>query len=350
MCNVPDNAEDEISLLDIAITLKQNIKLLVLGSAASGLIAFGSGFLISPTFTASTSFLSVQREGQALAPQYADLMKSRSVQDALVSRFDLESRYEVRLHDDALRALGTAVRITAGKDGLTRIEVDDRDPAFAAQLANAHVEELRKLVDRLALTEAQQRRTFYEKQLVEAKSRLTATEAAWQTRAADPRTLRSDAKMAAEAYAGLKASVTAAHVKLQSMRRYQNERSPEFKLAQSELGTLLAQLSKSEAASNDTADERVVRYRDLKYYQSLVEVFTMQYELAKFDEALDGAMIEVVDTAQTPERPSKPKKTLIAILATLATGFALLLFVFIREAWRNSLKDEVTAQKLKQLF
>ena len=374
MSDMREETEDEISLLDLAITIKENIKLLVLAPVAAGVVALGGSFLIPPTFTASTSFLQPQQQQGAAAAmlqglgalgglagaasglknpadQYVAFMKSRSVQDALVKRFDLQKRYETELHEDARRALEGAARVSAGKDGLIKVEVDDKEPAFAAQLANAHVEELRKLLDRLAVTEAQQRRVFYERQLEQTKAKLAVAQSALQRSGINEGALRAEPKMAAEAYAGLKAAVTAAQVKLQSMRTYLTEQSPEFKLAQSELGALQGQLSKAGSTNNAAADDDyIVKYRDFKYQESLFEMFAKQFELAKLDEARDGALIQVVDVAQTPERKSKPKKAMIAVLTTLATGFVLLLFVFVRQAWRNGLKDEATAQKLKQLF
>ena len=108
----------------------------------------------------------------------------------------------------------------------------------------------------------------------------------------------------------------------------------------------------AKAESTNTAksdDDYIVKYRDFKYQESLFEMFAKQFELAKLDEARDGAVIQVVDVAQAPERKSKPKKAMIAVLTTLATGFVLLMFVFVRQAWRNAMQDEATAQKLKQL-
>mgnify|MGYP000933746184 FL=1 len=374
MSDMREETEDEISLLDLAITIKENIKLLVLAPIAAGVVALGGSFLIPPTFTASTSFLQPQQQQGAAAAmlqglgalgglagaasglknpadQYVAFIKSRTVQDALVKRFALQKRYEAELHEDALRALEGAARISAGKDGLIKVEVDDREPAFAAQLANAHVEELRKLLGRLAVTEAQQRRVFYEQQLEQTKAKLTAAQSALQRSGINEGALRAEPKMAAEAYAGLKAAVTASQVRLQSMRSYLTEQSPEFRLAQSELGALQSQLSKAESASTAAADDDyIVKYRDFKYQETLFEMFAKQFELAKLDEARDGAVIQVVDVAQTPERKSKPKKAMIAVLATLATGFVLLLFVFVRQAWRNGLQNEATAQKLKQLY
>ncbi|HRH17726.1 MAG TPA: Wzz/FepE/Etk N-terminal domain-containing protein [Aquabacterium sp.] len=374
MSDMREETEDEISLLDLAITIKENIKLLVLAPIAAGVVALGGSFLIPPTFTASTSFLQPQQQQGAAAAmlqglgalgglagaasglknpadQYVAFIKSRTVQDALVKRFALQKRYEAELHEDALRALEGAARISAGKDGLIKVEVDDREPAFAAQLANAHLEELRKLLDRLAVTEAQQRRAFYEKQLEQTKAKLAVAQSALQRSGINEGALRAEPKMAAEAYAALKAAVTASQVRLQSMRSYLTEQSPEFRLAQSELGALQSQLSKAESASTAAADDDyIVKYRDFKYQETLFEMFAKQFELAKLDEARDGAVIQVVDMAQTPERKSKPKKAMIAVLATLATGFVLLLFVFVRQAWRNGLQDEATAQKLKQLY
>ena len=373
MTDMRDDADDEISLLDLAITIKQNIKLLILTPVAAGLVALGGSFLIQPTFTATTTFLQPQQQQSSAlamlqglgalgglagaasglknpADQYVAFVKSRTVQDALVKRFALQPRYKAELHEDALRTLESKARISAGKDGLIKVEVDDTEPAFAAQLANAHVEELSKLLDRLAVTEAQQRRVFYEKQLAQTKAKLTVAQTALQRSGINEGALRAEPKMAAEAYAAMKAEVTAAQVRLQGMRTYLTDQSPEFKLAQSQLGALQGQLAKAESTNTAKSDDDyIVKYRDFKYQESLFEMFAKQFELAKLDEARDGAVIQVVDVAQAPERKSKPKKAMIAVLTTLATGFVLLMFVFMRQAWRNAMQDEATAQKLKQL-
>lgn len=365
--------DDEISLLDLALVVKENLRLLVLAPLAAGVVALGASFAITPTFTATTTFLQPQQQQSGAmamlqglgalgglagaasglknpADQYVAFVKSRSVQEALVKRFDLKTRYEAELNEDALRALDASARITAGKDGLIKIEVDDREPAFAAQLANAHIDELQRLLSRLAVTEAQQRRAFYEKQLEQTKTKLTAAQTALQSSGINEGALRAEPKMAAEAYANLRAAVTSAQVKLQAMRSYLTEQSPEFKLAQSELAGLQAQLNKVESANQAAAsDDYIVKYRDFKYQETLFEMFAKQFELAKLDEARDGALIQVVDVAQPPERKSKPKKAMIAVLTTLATGFAVLVFVFIRNAWRNAMQDEATAKKLQQL-
>ena len=93
----------------------------------------------------------------------------------------------------------------------------------------------------------------------------------------------------------------------------------------------------------------MARYRDFKYYETLFDLFAKQFELAKIDEAREGAVIQVVDIAQPPERKSKPKKALIAVLSTLATGFVLLLFVFVRSAMHGASQDPGSAPKIAHL-
>ena len=181
-----DNDDDEISLLDLLQVVVDNLRLLVLAPLAAGLLALGITFAIAPTFTATTKFLPPQQQQSGAAAmlaglgalgglasaasglknpadQYVAFLQSNSVQDALIDRLKLTDRYESDYRQDTRKELTKNVQITSGKDGLISIEASDTDPAFAAQLANAHVEELRTLLNRIAVTEAQQRRLFFEK-------------------------------------------------------------------------------------------------------------------------------------------------------------------------------------------
>jgi uncharacterized protein involved in exopolysaccharide biosynthesis len=229
--------------------------------------------------------------------------------------------------------------------------VDDKDPQFAADLANAHVQELQTLLARIAVTEAQQRRAFFEKQLTQVKDKMIAAEQALRATGISGSVLKSNPTSAVAAVAGLKAQVTAQEVKLGAMRGYLAESAPDFKLALNELASLRAQLAKQEKDEPATAGQSdyVSKYREFKYQETLFDLFAKQFELAKVDESREGAVIQVLDAAQPPERKAKPKKALIAIIATLAAGFAMLLFVFIRQALRNATQDPESAQKLGKL-
>jgi capsule polysaccharide export protein KpsE/RkpR len=285
------------------------------------------------------------------ADQYIAFMKSVSVQDALIERFKLVEKYEAKLKTDARITLTDSVRIASGKDGLISVEVDDKDPKFSADLANAHVDELRNLLARLAVTEAQQRRMFFEKHLQVTKENFTKADFALKSSGVNSSVLKSSPASAVEAVARLKAGISVQEVKLGTMRNYLTESSQDFKQALSELASLKAQLAKAEKeepASKDASDY-VARYREFKYQETMFELFAKQFELAKLDESREGAVIQVLDIAEPPERNAKPKKAMIAIIATLASGFALLLFVFVRSALKNASQDEETKLRMAAL-
>lgn len=367
--------DDEISLLDLLQTIVDNLRLLVLGPLAVGITALGVSFLIPPTYTAKTQFLPPQQQQSAAASmlaslgslvgavggiknpadQYLAYMKSVTFQDSLIDRFKLLERFEAKTKTDARLALTGSVRAVSGKDGLISVEVDDKDPKFAAELANAHVEELGKLLGKLATTEAQQRRLFFEKQLNQAKDKLIQSEIALKATGVSGSVLKSNPASAVAAVAGLQAAVTAQEVKLGAMRGYLTETAPDFKQAMKELANLKAQLVKQEKDSpsnggkSTTEGDYITKYREFKYNETLFELFSKQFELAKVDEAREGAVIQVLDAAERPERKARPKNAMIAIIASFVSGFALLLFVFIRQALANVVKVSESAQKMTQL-
>jgi tyrosine-protein kinase Etk/Wzc len=366
--------DDEISLLDLLQVVVDNLRLLVLGPLVCGLAGLGISFAIPPTFTAKTQFLPPPQQQSSAASmlaslgalgglagaatglknpadQYIAFMKSLTVQDALIERFKLVEKYEAKLKTDARMALSGSVRIASGKDGLISVEADDKDPKFAADLANAHVEELRNLLGRLAVTEAQQRRMFFEKQLQLTKENFTKADLALKSSGINSSVLKTSPASAVEAVARLKAGISVQEVKLGAMRNYLTESSPDFKQAQSELASLKSQLAKAEKeepASKDASDY-VARYREFKYQETMFELFAKQFELAKVDESREGAVIQVLDIAEPPERKAKPKKAMIAVIATLVSGFALLLFVFFRSALQNASQDEETKLRMAAL-
>ena len=370
--NVTADETDEISLIDLLQVVADNLRLLILGPLAVGVAALVISFLIKPTFTATITFLPPQQQqSSALAmlqslgamggiagaasgiknplDQYVALAGSRSVEDALVDRFDLLKRYEVEIRQDARKTLENATKIAGGKDGLIKVDFDDGDPQFAADLANGYVEELSKLMGRLAVTEAQQRRAFFEVQLAKAKEGLTKAEIALKATGISESAIKASPETAVASVASLMAQVVAKEVQLGAMRNYLTESAPDFKRTQSELAALRAQLGSAEkdTAGTSGGGDYVSKYREFKYYETLFELMTKQYEIARIDESREGAVIQVVDKALPPERKSKPKKAQIVVTATLATGFLLLLFVFMRHALRNARHDPETAQKLE---
>ena len=374
----PAESDDEIDLLDLLHTVVDNLRLLILGPLVVGLSALGISFAIAPTFTAQTSFLPPQQQqGMAASmlaslgalgglagaatglknpnDQYVAFLKSNSVQDALIDRFDLMKRYEAEYRANARTHLQANVQISSGKDGLITVTVHDKDPKTAADIANAHVQELTQLMSRLAVTEAQQRRQFFEKQLQQTQTKLTQAEIALKSTGINSNVLKANPESAVAAVAVLQAQIMAQEVKLGTMRGYLTESAPDFKQALNELATLRAQLAKQSqetaspvrAGQGSAQGDYISKYREFKYQETLFELFAKQFEMAKVDESREGANIQVLDKATPPELKSTPKKALIAVIATLASGFALLLFVFVRQALRNAGQDSASAQKLQ---
>ncbi|MEI7967427.1 MAG: Wzz/FepE/Etk N-terminal domain-containing protein [Betaproteobacteria bacterium] len=362
-----EDDEDEISLLDLAFTLRAHLKLLILGPLLAGLCALGITFLIPPTFTATTRVLVPQQQQGAaamLASQlgqlgalggaagamagirnpadtYVAMLKSRTVADIMLSRFKLKDLYEEDFLEDARKELGKRTRTSAGKDGLITIEVDDNDPARAADMANAYVEQLGAMMLKLATTEAGQRRLFFEKRLQEARDELTRAEVALRAGGVGQAALKATPQSALEPLAKLRAQATAQEVRVASMGGAMTESNPELQQARRELSALRAQLERAEQEDAGTTTgsgaEYIARYRAFKYQETLFELMAKQYEMARLDEAREGATIQVVDRAIPPERKSKPKKGLIAVITTAAAAIALLIFIFVRQTWRRAI-------------
>lgn len=380
---VSKSESDEFSFLDILQVIVDNLRLLVLSPLTVGFLAFAYVSTIPPIYTAKTMFLLPQQQQSAAASmiaslgslgalsgatggfknptdQYLAFLNSVSLQDALIERFKLQDRYKTDTKIATRAVLASKARKTSGKDGLISVEADDKDPQFAADLANGHVQELVKFLGKMAVTEAQFRRQFFEKQLNQTKEKLIFSELALKETGISSSVLKSNPSSALAVVATLSAQVTAQEVKVGSMRGYLADTAPDYRQAMNELVNLRNQLAKKEkdepaspTSSNGVVykntGDYVTKYREYKYQEALFELFTKQFEVAKIDEAREGTVIQVLDTAQAPERKSGPKKAIIAIIATLASGFILLIFIFLRHAFANAGKDPEVAQKVDRL-
>ena len=366
---------DNTALLDFAQALADNLRKMIILPILAGLIGLGAAFLIPPTYTAKTQFMPPQQQQSAAASalaslgalgglagaatglknpsdQFIALMKSRTVLDTMIDRFKLMAAYDVEFKDLARKELGTNTRIVSGKDGLISVEVDDKSPKVAADMANAYVPELQKLLSRLALTEAQQRRQFFEKQLVQSKDKLAQAESSLKATGINSSALKSSPQAAVEGVARLKAGVTVQELKIASMRGYLAESAPDFKQALNELAALRAQVAaagRDDVAPSKSSSDYVARFREFKYQETLFELFAKQFELAKVDEAREGAVIQVIDYAEPPERKSKPSKALIALAAAVLTFFVLVFWLFFKSQMSSGDTKPETQEKLSNI-
>jgi uncharacterized protein involved in exopolysaccharide biosynthesis len=338
---------DELQLLDVLIALAARWRLLVTGPLVAAGFALSVSYLLPEVFTARTVLVTPQPQSAAVSAiaqlgalqslagaaagirsqgdQLAALLQSRTVAERLIDEFQLMKVYDSKFRFQAREELSSNTRISVGrKDNLIAIEVDDTDPQRAADIANRYVSELRRLTSELALSEAQQRRVFFEGRLAETRDRLTQAQLALQASGFSRGALKTDARAAAEGYARLRAEATYAEVRLQTLRGTLADGTAEVQQATATLNALRGQLSKLEESSElGSGPDYVSRFREFKYQETLFDLFARQYELARLDESREGTLIQVVDVAKPAEWKSRPKRALIALGASL-TALVLL--------------------------
>jgi uncharacterized protein involved in exopolysaccharide biosynthesis len=380
--------DDEISLLDIAIVLAKHKKLILGLPLLAAVISAGITLLMPNWYTATAKLLPPQQsQSNAVAilgqlgaltggastalgiknPSdiFVAMLKSRTVADAIIERFKLKELYDEKYVQDTRKALSKNVNIVAGRDGVITIEVDDKNPRRAADMANAYIEELEKLTLRLAVGEAGQRRLFFERQLKQAKDDLTLAETELTKFQVDKRVLnpQGQASLTISAAAGLQAQIAAKEVQITALKSFATQDNPDLYRAQEELAGLRAQLAKvGRGGSSDPGDvllsmgkapEQAVEYlrkfRDMKYYETLYELLARQYEIARIDEAKEATLIQVLDRAIAPERKSSPKRSLIVILTALVSGLFAVLVAFIAETRTRAMQAPESAEQFREL-
>ena len=383
--------EDEISLLDVLIVLAKHKRIVLgvpfvagIGAAIVGLflpnVYTGTTRILPPQQSASAASALLNQLGGALGgllgggaggasvgirnpnDLYVGMLKSRTVADNLILRFELRKVYDEDRLSDARTRLEKETTIVAGKDGIITIDVDDKDPKRAAELANAYVDELMKLTKVLAVTEASQRRLFFERQLVQSKDNLTAAEIAARQGLQKGGLAQVDAqgRSMIAVTARLRAEISVKEVQLGAMRTFAAEGNPELQRTQQELEALRRELSRVEGSSSVAAIGRgdasgnrgldnLGLLRDVKYYEFLHELLAKQYELAKIDEAKDATVVQVMDRAIEPDRNSKPRRTLVVLVSALLALFVSMLWAFTREAAKRAITDPGLTLRLDTL-
>lgn len=362
--------EDRIDIVDLLLVLGKRKNHIALATLASAVLAAIVSFLLPNIYTATTRLLPPQQT-RSLANSaveqfvnmqgllgmeglkdpsdlYVAMLQSRSVADGLIQRFELQPHYRTRIQTDTREALNKVTRIASGKDSVITIEVEDRDPRLAARLANGYSDELEKLTARLAITSASRRRLFLERQVATTKQNLEEAQGALRKFQEGTGLFSSDAqtKVIVESVAAARAQVAAKEVQLGAMRSYATENNPDLIRVQSEMAGLRSELAGLERA-NILGDGDVVvptqrvprlameyanKFRNAKFYEMLLELLLKQYELAKVDEAQEGAAVQVLDAAVEPERKSKPHRGIIIVITAAVAFFLSIVWVFLTDA------------------
>ena len=287
---------------------------------------------------------------------YVGILHSRTVADSLIQQFQLEKLYGKKDATDVRKKLKDRTEIVATKESMISIAVTDRDAKRAADMANAYVADLQRLSNTLAVTEASQRRVFYEEQLQQAKNQLGDAEIALKQTQEKTGVLEinTQARAIIDAIADVKAQIAAKEVKIQSMRSYVTEQNPQLKAQEEELAAMNAQLQKLEKQQPQSAGdiaipsnalpevglEYIRRYRDVKYYETVYQLIAKQYELARMDEAKEAGLVQVVDSAVVPDKKSWPPRLLIVLLSAIAAFLLACGWVLARNASQRASQTE----------
>jgi protein involved in polysaccharide export with SLBB domain/uncharacterized protein involved in exopolysaccharide biosynthesis len=364
------HARPPLTVLELLTLLSRHWRFLVKAALAGAACGLALAFLLPTQYTAVTTILpsgSSSSLASAFAAQSGELgflasiaggglgfhnpaevcllmLRSRSVEDAVIQRFQLMKEYREKRLSDTRIALERTTSVTLNlKTGIIAISARDRDPARAAELANGYVEEFRKFTGSLAITEASQRRMFFEQQLLEATGGLNQADNAFKntqqnTGMLDP---ASATKADLESAVAIRDEIAAKQVQLRTMRTYSTEKNPALVRVRQEIAGLEAQLAELTGSSHDVANDLLVpkdkipeagseylrRLRDVKYNETVVAVLAKQLEIARLDEARQGPVVQIVDPAVTPDKRSSPKRMVILLASTMLAICAASLWV-----------------------
>ena len=375
--NVAVRDDDGIRLLDVMIVLAKNKWRILSSGFLAGTLAGALSLLIPNQYTAKAQLLPPQSQSNSSAllgqlgalgglasasmgikspnDMYVGILGSRRVSDSLIQRFHLQQAYNTDLPTDTRRKLQKLSSIVSEKNGMIVVEVTDKNPKLAAALANGYVEELQKLTQILAVTEASQRRLFFEKQVLQAKQGFSEAELALKQ--VQEKTgliqLNSQAASIIQAAAAIKAQIASKEVALGAMRTFATSDNPEFIRTSQEISGLKAQLAKAETGLNmgngdisiatskvpEAGLEYLRKMRDVKYFETIFELLAKQFELAKIDEAKEGSVIQILDNAVEPDKKSGPARAFIILGAAVFASFMAMCWSFARETSSRNADD-----------
>ena len=380
--------ESEINLLDVLIALGQEKLTVIVVTVLAAIAGVVISLITPPTYMARTSIMPAQQGGaSALAglsglaglaglsgmsggvkssdQMYIAFMRSQSVQIALIDQLKLKERYGSKNLEEARMSLTNNVTISADKSsGLLVIEAQDGDAEFAAKLANQQVHELNVILSRLAVTEAQQRRLYYEQQIAKTQQNLPLLETRFKE--AQKKSGVEVASLLSES-GSLPGQIAAKELQLQILSRFATAQNPEMKRLSTEISALRSQLGRYELAhaqakgsgkANTTGNvkatspyqqEAAQAYTTLKIQETLLDGFVRQLEVAKIDEAKEGPPVQVLDVARAPEIRAQPQRRKM-VTAYTVTGLVIgLVLAMLKALLRHAQSTSEGMQRLLDL-
>ncbi|HEY1678518.1 MAG TPA: Wzz/FepE/Etk N-terminal domain-containing protein [Candidatus Sulfotelmatobacter sp.] len=277
---------------------------------------------------------------------FVGLMKSESVENALIDKFDLRKVYKTKRYEDARKILENRTDLTVDrKSGIITVKVSDRNAERAAAMGREYVEQLNHTVISLDTSSAHRERIFLENRLSEVQRDLESAEKDFSRFASNNTALdvKEQGRAMIGAAAQLEGEMIAAQTELEGLRQLYTSNNVRVRSVQARIDEYKRQLEKLNgqppAANADTSDVAPgagpsselypsIRelpilgvtwadlYRRTKVQEAVFETLTKQYELARVNEAREVPSVKVLDIASVPERKSFPPRTIIVLLGT----------------------------------
>jgi capsule polysaccharide export protein KpsE/RkpR len=285
---------------------------------------------------------------------FTEIIRSRTVQDRLIARFDLRHVYHDRYWEDARKDLTEYSQISEDrKSGVISISVVDRDPQRATQMARAYVEELDRLVAEVSTSSARRERIFIEQRLGTVKRDLDVVSQQFSDYASRNSTIdiTAQAKATVEAAAKLEGELIVAQSELQGLEQIYTDNNVRVRSLRARVDELRTQLHNvggnpdPESGKDNDQDLPSIRqlpllgvkwadlYRQVKVQETVYELLTQQYEMAKIQEAKEIPTVKILDDANLPEKKTSPHRLNI-ILVGGVLGLAIgILFVIGNAFW-----------------
>lgn len=285
---------------------------------------------------------------------WVGVLQSRNVKDAIIERFGLRERYGTDTIEDTREELDGAVIIQKTKEEIIKVSVLDEDPETAAKLANAFIEELDRVNRSSVMTSGARTRAFLEKRLDEAKIELSKVEEAIKAFQERNKAIKLDdqSKAIIDAIGSVKGQLMAKEVELDTLMDFATASNPRVQLLEVEVKGLRDKMRELESGSvarysggkdifiptdriPDLSFQFVRLLRDAKVQETLVELLTQQYEIARIQEAKDSPTVQVLDPAKTPEKKARPRIGRIAVISTMLGAVFSVFVAFVLEFLRT---------------
>jgi len=274
---------------------------------------------------------------------FVGILGSETVQDRLIDEFHLMKIYHDRKIEDARKDLAERTEVSEDrKSGIITIGVTDHDPQRAAGMAKAYVGELDRLVAQVSTSSARRERIFLEGRLEKVKGDLDLaaknfSQFASKNSAID---IPAQGKAMVEAAAVLQGQLISAQSELSGLQQIYTDNNVRVRAVQARVNELQKKLNEIGSAGTPGGSQGEnslypsirklpllgVTYADLfrqtKIQETVYELLTQQYELAKVQEAKEIPTVKVLDAPIVPTKKSFPPRTVIALLGTML-GIAL---------------------------